>query len=260
MQKIVAICYDFDKTLTPNNMQEQGLIELLGYKNSIDFWAEVDSFAEENLVESNLAYMYFIQKRCKMLNINKATLKSLGSKIRLYEGLESWFDSLNEYAQRNGVILEHYILSSGLSEIIEGTKIGNKFNGIYASGYVYDELGIPVWPKQVINYTNKTQFLFRISKGIESPISDSVNDVVEGKMRVPFLNMIYIGDSETDIPCMKIIQSHQGVAVGVYDENKGVNKKAEKSFLTRSIKYVPANYKEGSILYNIVLEAIDNAK
>ncbi len=253
---IVAICYDFDKTLSPDDMQAQGYIQSVGY--DVDaFWRETNEFAKENQMDTNLAYMYkMIQKAHGKLRFTKETLQNYGEKVSLFSGVDSWFDRINEYGKEQGVNVEHYIISCGLKEMINGTVLAkqNVFKCIYASSFYYDENGEALWPAQVINFTNKTQFLFRISKGALDVSDESVNDSMQpDEFRVPFKNMIYIGDSATDIPCMKLINSYNGHSIGVFDPNNKDKTKVHKMMRDGRIKYyAPADYTENSELDRLV--------
>ena len=167
-QPIVAICYDFDKTLSPDDMQAQGFIQSVGY-DVAKFWEETGKLARENNMDSNLAYMYkMVQEAKGNLVFSRAALEEYGSRVKLFDGVNGWFERLREYGLRHDVKVEHYIISSGLKEMIEGTRIAREgaFERIYASSFYFDEHGMVKWPAQVVNYTNKTQYLFRISKGV----------------------------------------------------------------------------------------------
>ena len=166
---VVAICYDFDKTLTPDDMQAQGFIQSVGMDVQ-EFWKESNALADKNNMDQNLAYMFCMkEKSYGQLLLNKKTLADYGAKITLFPGVEEWFDRIREYGKERGAIVEHYIISSGLAEMIEGTSVAKKgaFERIYASSFYYDEKGMAVWPAQAVNYTNKTQFLFRIEKEMD---------------------------------------------------------------------------------------------
>lgn len=161
---VVAICYDFDKTLSPDDMQAQGYIQSVGYEVE-SFWKESNGLAEENDMDQNLAYMFtMIQKAHGKFVFNRKALMDYGAKVKLFPGVDTWFKRIREYGESKGVIVEHYIISSGLKEMIEGTKVADEFEKIYASSFYYDKGGVAQWPAQVINYTSKTQFLFRIEK------------------------------------------------------------------------------------------------
>lgn len=198
------------------------------------------------------------KSRGKVL-FTKETLHKDGGKVQLFPGVETWFDRVNEYGKRNGVIVEHYIISSGLKEMIEGTKVATKFKKIYASSFYFDEDGVAVWPAQVVNYTNKTQFLFRIEKGVLDINDQAVNSHFEpNQYRVPFRNMVYIGDSDTDIPCMKLVNINGGHSIGVYNSETKDKTKVFRMLDENRIKYfAPADYTEGSKLEHLVQQIID---
>ena len=262
---VVAICYDFDKTLSPDDMQAQGFIQKLGYEIG-DFWKKSNSFAYNNDMDQNLAYMYTMKTESagKVL-FTKTELARFGSEVALFDGVEGWFERIRKYGEERGVTVEHYIISSGLKEMIEGTSIAKKgaFKKIYATSFYCDENGVAVWPAQVVNYTNKTQFLFRITKGVLDVNDSAVNEFFpESDLRVPFRNMIYLGDSDTDIPCMKLVNSQGGYSVGVFnpdekDELKAKNKVYKMMRDNRISYFAPADYSEGSELDELVKLIID---
>lgn len=260
---IAVFCYDFDGTLIPGNMQEYGLIQSLGYKNTADFWGNVADLTKETGSEAILSYMKYMIDTAGMLDIalTKEMLTSFGSAIPYFAGVEKWFKTINQYALLKEVKTEHYIISSGLTEIIEGTSIAKNLSGIYASSYLYDKLGVPVWPSRVVNYTGKTQYLYRISKGALNLTNDTkVNSMVPAdRRRVPLGNMVYIGDGETDIPCMQVIKDAGGLSIAVYDpENRKKKNIAEKLRLDGRVHYAfPANYTENGPLMRSVIDAID---
>lgn len=258
-QPILAICYDFDKTLSPDDMQAQGYIQSIDYEVA-DFWKESNKLASDNDMDQNLAYMYMMasKSRGKVL-FTKETLRKDGSKVQLFPGVRTWFDRINEYGESKGVSVEHYIISSGLKEMIEGTEVSDKFKKIYASSFYFDNDGVAVWPAQVVNYTNKTQFLFRIEKGVLDINDQGVNSYFEpNQYRVPFRNMIYIGDSDTDIPCMKLVNINGGHSIGVYNSDTKDKSKVFRMLDENRIKYfAPADYEEGSTLEQLVKKIID---
>ena len=256
---VLAICYDFDKTLSPDDMQAQGFIQSVGY--DIDkFWEESNRLAQDNDMDQNLAYMYKMsQKSHGKFFVTKEKLMEYGAKVQLYKGVEEWFERIRGYGYNKGVLVEHYIISSGLKEMILGTKMAKSgaFKKIYASSFCYDDVAF--WPAQVINYTNKTQFLFRIEKGVLDINDDSVNDFFPPeKMRVPFRNIVYIGDSATDIPCMKLVNSNGGHSIGVYNPEKNDKARVYNMFDENRIKYyVPADYSEDGELDILIKTIID---
>ena len=259
---ILAICYDFDRTLSPEDMQAQGYIQSIGY-DVADFWKESNSLAADNDMDQNLAYMYtMVTKARGRLVFNKEILKADGAKIKLYPGVDTWFTRVNQYGQEKGITIEHYIISSGLKEMIEGTMVAKYFKKIYASSFYFDDVGVAVWPAQAVNYTNKTQYLFRIKKGILDINDQKVNDYFDpDKVVVPFRNMVYIGDSDTDIPCMKLVNSNGGYSIGVYDSETQDKTKVFKMLREHRIKYfAPADYRERSSLEGLIKNIVDRTK
>ncbi len=247
---IVAIMYDFDKTLCTKDMQDYNFIPSLSM-TSKDFWATANGFGFDEHMDSILAYMYTMIKKSKEKNIPllRETLVNNGKDIEFYNGVTDWFDRINQYGALVGVSVEHYIISSGLKEIIEGSGISDKFKEIFACEFYYDETGHAVWPKTAVNYTNKTQFVYRINKGV----LDVANDVdlnrsmPDDSKRVPFTNMIYIGDGLSDVPCMKMMKAYGGQSIAVYtDLNK---EKVEQLLIEDRVDYIfPADYSKDSML------------
>jgi len=259
---VLAICYDFDKTLSPTDMQAQGFIQSIGYDVE-NFWKESNKLASDNEMDQNLAWMFMMSKGSYGKFIfNKDTLKEFGSKVELFPGVKTWFERINKYGEEHGVEVEHYIISSGLKEMIEGTVIADKFKKIYASSFYYDSDGVAIWPAQVVNYTDKTQFLFRIEKGVLDVNDQQVNTFFkQNELRVPFRNMVYIGDSDTDIPCMKLVNTNGGHSIGVYNSETNDKSKVFKMLSENRIKYfAPADYSENSKLEQLILKIIDRTK
>lgn len=255
---ILAICYDFDKTLSPDDMQSQGFIQALGYDVQ-EFWKESNELAERNEMDSNLAYMYMMSVKSKgKVPFTRETLMNAGKGIGFFPGVLSWFDRINAYGREHDVEVQHFIISSGLKEMVEGSAIGDKFRKIYASSFYYDKNGVAIWPSQVVNYTGKTQFLFRIEKGALDVNDRNVNEPLDEEYyAVPFRNMVYIGDSDTDIPCMKLVNSKGGHSIGVFDPKTRDKSKVYKMLEDERIRYyVPADYREGSALDILVKDII----
>ena len=255
---IIAIMYDFDKTLCTRDMQEYTFIPNLGIKTG-DFWSDANKLRENNKMDQVLTYMYLMFKKTIDNNrsLKRDYLNEMGKNIELFPGVLEWFDRINEYGKSLGVEIEHYIISSGLKEIIEGSKIGDKFECIYASEFFYNEDGNAVWPKLAVNYTNKTQFLIRINKGILDISDDNgLNDkMLENDRRISTSNMIYIGDGYTDVPCMKLTKDHGGVSIAVYT-NKNYDT-AKKLLNDGRINYmVKSDYNEGTEMDDIVKKTI----
>ena len=258
-EPILAICYDFDKTLSPDDMQAQGYIQSIDYEVA-EFWEESNELARKNDMDQNLAYMYMMATNARgKLLFTKDTLREQGSKVKLFPGVNTWFNRINNYGKSKGVVVEHYIISSGLKEMIEGTEVADEFKKIYASSFYFDKDGVAVWPAQVVNYTNKTQFLFRIEKGILDINDQAVNSYFQpNQYRVPFRNMVYIGDSDTDIPCMKLVNTNGGHSIGVYNSKTKDKSKVFRMLEENRIKYYePADYKKDSKLENLIKMIID---
>ena len=258
---VLAICYDFDKTLSPDDMQAQGYIQSVGYDVK-KFWEESNGLARKNDMDNNLAYMWkMVQEAQGIMVFTKKKLAEYGAKVALFDGVEEWFERIRTYGKKNNVIVEHYIISSGLKEMIEVTKMAREgaFEKIYASSFYFNDRGVAIWPAQVINYTSKTQFLFRIEKGVLDINDPGVNEYFPPEeKRVPFRNMVYIGDSDTDIPCMKLVNTYGGHSIGVYDPTAQNKEKVFRMMHDKRIRYyAPANYTDGSELDLLVKAIID---
>lgn len=254
---VLAICYDFDKTLSPDDMQAQGFIQSVGYDVG-EFWKQSNGLASGNDMDQNLAYMLMMQQAAEGKKLfTRGELMKCGKEVALFPGVKDWFKRICTYGEEHGVLVEHYIISSGLKEMIEGTDVAGEFKKIYASTFFYNEKGVAIWPAQVVNYTNKTQFLFRIEKGVLDINDPGVNDsFAPDEMRVPFRNMVYIGDSDTDVPCMKLVNVNGGYSIGVYNADTKDKTKVYKMMRENRIKYyAPADYSEGKEL-DILLKAI----
>ncbi len=255
MQKpIVALIYDFDKTLSPKDMQEYGFLPGLQIDPDA-FWADCRRFAVRNLTDGVLAYMYMMRYAAERAGkpLTRAALMALGSTVEFYPGVESWFSRVNALGEAVGVQIEHYIISSGLKEIIDGSRIAGAFKAVFAASYVYDASGVAIWPATDVNYTAKTQYLFRINKGILDVTNDyDLNaHTPEYLRRVPFANMIYFGDGLTDVPCMKMTRLKGGCSIVVHAPNGGAL--ADEMLLQRRADFaLPADYQEGGELEETV--------
>ncbi len=262
---IVAIIYDFDGTLSPGNMQEFGFIQAIG-QTPKEFWTKSDLIAADQDASGVLSYMklMFDESRKNGIELRRASFNEFGKGIQLYDGVKEWFAAVNEYGRKKGLKVEHYINSSGLTEIIEGSPVAHEFKHIFAGKFLYDDDGIAQWPANAVDYTAKTQFLFKISKGIFSSRDNKIvnSSIAEDKKRVPFPNMIYFGDGETDVPCMKIVNMFGGHSLAVYDPAND-KKKAGAMKLKRQgrVKFaVPAVYSRESKAYRIVCAILDKIK
>ena len=261
----VALIYDFDGTLSPGNMQEFGFIQAIG-KTPAEFWEQSNEAPEGQEVSNILSYMKLMidEARAKGISLTRDFLVSFGKHILLYDGVREWFSLINEYGRSKGVVVEHYINSSGQTELIEGTSIAHEFKKIFACSFWYDDNGVAVWPAFTVDYTGKTQFLFKISKGILD-ISDNekVNESLkEDDKPIPFSNMIYLGDGTTDIPCMKIVKMFGGNSIAVYSpENRHQMETARKLLRQDRVNFIcEADYRVGGQVYEVVTTLIDKIK
>lgn len=262
----VAILYDFDKTLCPKNMPEYSFIPSLGLRPE-EFWELANQLSDEQKMDRILAFMYLMVRKSKDLhkNIHRETFVKMGEQVAFYEGVTDWFGRINAFGAQNGVEISHYIISSGLKEVIEGCKIAGEFDKIYACEFHYDENGVADWPKIAINYTSKTQFLFRINKGVfDISDDDSLNRyIADDQRQISFKNMIYIGDGLTDVPCMKLVKTNGGHSIAVHKPRE----KAQVQHLLEDgrVNFIaPADYREGRLLdelvKNIILKAAPAAR
>lgn len=259
----IALIYDFDGTLSPKNMQEYGFISDIKIKKD-DFWRQNKELANNNDANQILCYMYLMIKNAKSKDIplKRETFKKYGANIELFSGVKEWFGRINSYGQSIGVEVKHYINSSGLKEMIEGTEIANEFENIYACTFLYDVNGVACWPAVAVDYTTKTQFLFKINKGIKE-ISDTVkiNEYVAEEDRpIPFKHMIYFGDGTTDIPCMKMIKINGGFSIAVYGDNKKKETALKLIDENRANFVCKADYSENAELFKVVKRILDKMK
>jgi phosphoserine phosphatase len=254
MMKRAAIVYDFDGTLARGNIQEHSFIRALDMEIS-DFWQHSNSEAERHDADQILTYMREMLLRAKKnnLQVTRESLTAHGADVPFFEGVETWFDRMNTYGEENGLALQHYIISSGIRQMIRGCAIAHQFAQIYASSFIYDDDGVAVWPALSINYTTKTQYLFRINKGIDNCWDNkAINTWIPAEKRsVPFQNMIFVGDGETDIPSMKMVRHQGGFAVAVFDPDRWESLQERIYGLIaedRANFVAPADYSQGSQL------------
>ncbi len=245
-EKHVAFIYDFDGTLAHGNIQEYNFIPALKM-TSDEFWNEVEKLKIKNNMENVLAYMYLMLKKAeeKNMSVKKSSFVKYGKNIKFYPGVLDWFGRINAYAENLGITMHHYIVSSGIKEMIEGTEIAKEFERIYACSFLYNVDEIAKWPAVSVNYTNKTQFLYRINKGIYEVYDASINDkMLEKDKKIPFENMVYFGDGLTDVPCMKLVKDSGGHAISVYDKKEAL---ANKLLADGRVNYIATtDYTEGS--------------
>ena len=255
---IIAFLYDFDKTLCTTDMEDYAFIPSLGYTPA-EFWGRANAFGWENRMDGLLAYMYTMIQECAAQNIklDRAFLNHCGESIQLFPGVRDWFARINAFGESLGVQVEHYVISSGLRELIEGRGIAQEFREIYACEFYYNENGDACWPKLDVNFTNKTQFVYRINKGIldvsrDKELNDSMPD---DSKRVPFTNMIYMGDGLSDVPCMKMMRAYGGQAIAVYQASN--RQGVEKLLADGRVDFIfPADYREGMELDRTVRDIL----
>ena len=255
---IIAFLYDFDKTLCTTDMEDYAFIPSLGCTPS-EFWGKANEFGWQNRMDGLLAYMYTMIQECAAqgIKLDRPFLNRCGQSIQLFPGVRDWFARINAFGESLGVQVEHYVISSGLREIIEGSGIAHEFREIYACEFYYNENGDACWPKLDVNFTNKTQFVYRINKGIldvsrDKELNDSMPD---DSKRIPFTNMIYMGDGLSDVPCMKMMRAYGGQAIAVYQAS---NRAGVEDLLAKGrVDYIfQADYRAGSALEATVQDII----
>ena len=262
----VALIYDFDGTLSPCNMQEYDFLKDIGVRNTSDFWKEVNAYVEKHDASNILCYMKIMLEKASAAHksVKRQAFVDYGKSVALYNGVEEWFDLVEELAKANNVLVEHYINSSGLKEMIEGTKIASKFKQIYACSFLYNVDGVAEWPAVAVDFTAKTQFLFMINKGIAKISENSkVNEYrPEGERPIPFKHMIYFGDGETDIPCMRMIKQFGGNSIAVYKpRNKQKKEIAKKLIQDGRVNFAcSADYTKDGEIYRIVKAILSQIK
>lgn len=258
----VAICYDFDGTLSPKNMQEYDFFSKLG-SGASQFWEEATLLAKANNADKILAYMKLMIERAKEYRVKttRTAFHDYGKGIELYKGVEDWFDRINEYGKGINLAINHYIISSGIKEMIEGSPIAQKFRKIYACSFIYDHNEVAEWPAVAVNYTTKTQFIFRINKGIEDDNDhETINKFIpQDERAIPFTRMIYLGDGATDIPCMKLVKELGGTSIAVYPpRKKNKHLETQKLLDEHRVNFIsPADYTDGGRLSEIVKTTLD---
>ncbi len=263
-QNIIAIVYDFDGTLSPGNMQEETIFRAYGIDKK-KFWAKSQAMVVRRGYEKTLAYLKLLidDPVFRKRPLTKHKLREFAKRVPYYPGVnEGYFDQLNEFmrslpeVREGGITLEHYIISSGLQEILESVSIRKYFKKIYACEYDFQG-GRPIFPKLVINDTNKTQFLFRINKG-KLKLSESINEhMPERERRIPFRNMIYVGDGITDVPSMTVTQKAGGNAIAVYDPARRVPR-AVKAMVAehRAEHFAAADFRPQSLFVKILRQTV----
>jgi len=255
----LAIMYDFDKTLSTTDMQNYTFIPNLGMTPE-EFWGSTGEFSKETGVERILSYMYWMIAKAKEkgIKITRDYLRECGKKIKYYPGVETWFKRINEYGKSKGVDIEHYLVSSGTIEIVEGCSIYPEFTKAYGCEYLYNENGEPIWPKLAINYTQKTQFFFRIAKGATEVNDDNSVNEKSSKLEIPYSNIVYMGDGMTDIACMTLVKKNGGKSIAVYPKGED-REKVDRIYHDGRVSFTcPADYTSGSKMEKMLKIIIDS--
>ena len=255
-----AICYDFDGTLAPGNMQERDFIPAIGMKKG-SFWHEVKALAKQHDGDEILMYMRVMLEKADAarVEVRRQNFMDYGKKLQLFNGVPEWFSRINTYGKAGGLRVTHHVISSGIREMILGTSIKKYFENVYASSFLYDHHGIARWPALALNYTTKTQYLFRINKGVHEVFEhDKVNEYVPPERRaVPFTNIVFIGDGETDIPCFRLVKDQGGHSIAVFKPHThNAKSRAEKLLADGRVNFTaPADYEVGKAI-DLAIKAI----
>lgn len=254
--KRTALVYDFDGTLAPGSMQEHSFIPSMGM-TAAEFWRDVKNLTKSHNVDEILVYMWRMIEAARREGraITRDMLKQHGAHLPLFDGVETWFERITEYGAQRGLAVEHYIISSGNYEMIRGcTAVYSKCKYVFASKFIYED-DVAVWPGTAINYTSKTQHLFRINKGIQNIWDNSqINRWIPPEERpIPFDRMVFIGDGETDIPAMKTVREQGGYSIAVYDPERFSEERAQRVLYNliaeNRVSFVAAaDYRDGSQL------------
>lgn len=255
---IVAIMYDFDKTLAITDMQNFNFIPNMGYTVE-EFWNETSEFCDKEQIDKILGYMYMMIHTAKKngIKLTRKFLNEQSKDIKYFRGVENWFNRIREYGKERGLIIEHYLITSGNKEIVEATSIAKEFKAIFGCEYIYDETGEAIWPKLMINYTQKTQFIFRISKGLISDNDDKKINEKTMTRRIPYNRMIYLGDGLTDVPSMIVVKENGGNSIAVY--KKGERDKVVHLFEDQRVNFIcKADYGENSELDKVIKLILDS--
>lgn len=258
----VALIYDFDGTLSPGNMQEFSFMKAIN-KDKTEFWKKNKKLSEDNDASGILCYMYLMIEAAKTngISLKRESFQKFGKDVELFNGVKDWFRLINKDGASLGLNIKHYINSSGLKEMIEGTEIAKEFENIYACSFLYNVDGVAYWPAVAVDYTTKTQFLFKINKGIKEVSDNSkINEYIPQESRpVPFRHMIYFGDGETDIPCMKMIKEQGGHSIAVYQPGNSRKKETvEKLIRENRVNFVcPADYTGEKDIHKVVKRILD---
>ena len=263
MQRRIALLYDFDYTLAHGYMQQFGLMQDLGFNNISEYFSECEKVAGDKDMDMCLSMLCGIVELAKRKGktVTREYLRSFGKDVEYYKGVTEWFENINKIGKEYNVEIEHYVISSGVKEIIEGATISKYFKRIYANFFAYKD-GVAFWPSQVVNYTSKTQYIYRVRKNVLDDLAslDKINEKMSDDEVLPFKNIIYFGDSETDIPSFKIVKNSGGLSVCVYEgKNEKAKKIAQKCFIEGRCNYfAEADFSEGGEMYSVITDYIRN--
>jgi phosphoserine phosphatase len=263
-QNTIALVYDFDGTLSPQPMQEYTVLPKIGAKPA-EFWAKVNREARETESDQMLVYMRHIIEALEraQVDVKREDFAAMARLIEYFPGVETWFARMNAYVKkrsRGQAVLRHYLISAGQKEILEGVSIRKHFKRIYASEYHFNHHGVATFPKFLVTDTLKTQFLFRINKGLEN-VTESINEhMPEARRPIPFQNIVYVGDGMTDVPSMALTKKSGGHAVAVYDPRSAGRATCVKLLDAGRVDFIaPADYRRASKLsrrVELLLDAI----
>ncbi|CAN5684585.1 hypothetical protein BH09VER1_BH09VER1_03390 [soil metagenome] len=264
-QNTIAIIYDYDQTLSPTYMQEEAIFPVFGI-NSSEFWKRCGELVKDQGYDNELAYMKVMLDYLEMDRPTNAELKKLGEKLSFYKGLPEMFEEfksglLTTEHETYGIKVEHYIVSSGLKILLEGSKLAPYVRAIFGCEFAEDSQGRITFPRRVISHTQKTQFLFRINKGMLD-MSEDVNDHMAPELRpIPFTNMVYIGDGPTDVPCFTVMQRNGGKAIAVYNSEDQTRVSFKKCYqlsthADRVKNIAPSDFRRGSHLRLLIEEMV----
>lgn len=265
-QDTIAIVYDYDQTLSPSYMQDEVVFPAFGIDKK-NFWRRCSDLVRDDGYDAELAYMKVLLDTLGMDRPTNAELKKLGAKLNFYKGLPEMFEEfrgslLTAEQVAHGITVEHYIISSGLKILIEGSRLHPHVRAIFGCEFAEDEQGRITFPKRVISHTQKTQYLFRINKGMLD-MSQDVNDHMDLDIRpIPFPNMIYLGDGPTDVPCFTVMRKNGGEAIAVYNpddpERAGFRKCYQLSTHADRVKHIaPSDYRPNTHLRMLLEQMVE---
>lgn len=264
-QNTIALIYDYDQTLSPTYMQEEALFPVFGI-NSEAFWKRCGELVRDQGYDNELAYMKVMLDYLEMDRPTNAELRRLGERLTFYKGLPEMFEDfktglLSAEHEASGITVEHYIVSSGLKVLLEGSRLAPYVRAIFGCEFAEDAQGRITFPRRVISHTQKTQFLFRINKGMLD-MSQDVNDHMAPDLRpIPFTNMVYVGDGPTDVPCFTVMRRSGGKAIAVYNAEDPTRTSFKKCYqlsvhADRVKNIAPSDFRSGSHLRLLLEEMV----